>query len=79
MAQVPPTNDQTAKQRLVDHDTTTEGVGTPVGQAVSLIFNDDETATAATAGTNGDVPAQVVGYVFVEVGGTLYKMPFYNV
>ena len=36
------------------------------------------TATSATAGTNGDVPAQVVGYLIVKIAGTEYKIPYYN-
>jgi len=36
------------------------------------------TATSATAGTNGDVPAQVQGYLIAKIGGTEYKIPYYN-
>jgi hypothetical protein len=37
------------------------------------------TATTATAGTNGAVPAQVSGYFIAEVvGGALVKIPYYN-
>ncbi len=36
------------------------------------------TATSATAGTNGDVPAQVVGYIILKIAGTEYKVPYYN-
>jgi hypothetical protein len=37
------------------------------------------TTTTASAGANGDVPAQVVGYVKVQVGGTDRRVPFYAV
>ena len=36
-------------------------------------------ATTATAGTNGDVPAQVVGYIQVKINGTNRKIPYYAV
>jgi hypothetical protein len=35
------------------------------------------TATAATAGANGDVPAQVAGYLVVSINGTSRKIPYY--
>jgi hypothetical protein len=35
------------------------------------------TATTATAGANGDVPAQVVGYLIFNVGGVTAKVPYY--
>ncbi|MGA1670053.1 MAG: hypothetical protein ACO39F_04115 [Candidatus Nanopelagicaceae bacterium] len=38
---------------------------------------DGTTTTSATAGTNGDVPAQVVGYLQVNISGTNRKIPFY--
>ena len=34
-------------------------------------------ATSATAGTNGDVPAQVAGYLVVSINGTSRKIPYY--
>ena len=37
------------------------------------------TATSASAGSNGDVPAQVVGYLVVNIGGTLRKIPYYAI
>jgi hypothetical protein len=37
------------------------------------------TATSATAGSNGNVPAQVVGYLEINIGGTMYKIPYYAV
>lgn len=36
------------------------------------------TATSATAGTNGAVPAQVAGYLIINVAGTVQKIPFFN-
>lgn len=36
------------------------------------------TATSATAGANGDVPAQVLGYIVTVVNGTSVKIPYYN-
>ena len=35
------------------------------------------TATSASAGSNGDVPAQVAGYLTWQVGGTTVKVPYY--
>ncbi|MGH8398981.1 MAG: hypothetical protein ACRETA_12185, partial [Gammaproteobacteria bacterium] len=35
------------------------------------------TATTATAGTNGAVPSQVVGYLETVVGGTTVKIPYF--
>lgn len=36
------------------------------------------TATSATAGTNGAVPAQVVGYLIWNLAGTTIKIPYFN-
>ena len=36
------------------------------------------TATSATAGSNGAVPAQVAGYIIANVGGTTVKIPYFN-
>jgi hypothetical protein len=35
------------------------------------------TATSASAGANGDVPAQVLGYIIANVAGTTVKIPYY--
>lgn len=35
------------------------------------------TATSATAGSSGDVPAQVLGYLVMNLGGTAIKVPYY--
>ena len=37
------------------------------------------TATSATTGANGAVPAQVVGYLIINVAGTAMKVPYFNV
>lgn len=37
------------------------------------------TATSATAGANGAVPAQVAGYLIVNIGGTNFKLPYFNI
>lgn len=34
---------------------------------------------AATTGANGAPPAQVAGYASISIGGTAYKIPYYNV
>jgi hypothetical protein len=34
-------------------------------------------ATSANAGSNGDVPAQVVGYLIFDLAGTKIKVPYY--
>ncbi|MBA0088164.1 MAG: hypothetical protein HRJ53_24530 [Acidobacteria bacterium Pan2503] len=36
------------------------------------------TATTATAGANGAVPAQVAGYININVAGTAMKLPYFN-
>lgn len=48
------------------------------GTAQSLTLG-ATTSTSATAGSNGDVPAQVVGYLNWNLGGVPIKIPFYNV
>lgn len=35
------------------------------------------TATSASTGANGDVPAQVVGYLIFDLAGTKIKVPYY--
>jgi len=45
--------------------------------AGDLTISSATTATAATAGTNGDVPAQVAGYLVVSINGTSRKIPYY--
>lgn len=36
------------------------------------------TATSASAGSNGAVPAQVAGYIVVNINGTNRKIPFFS-
>lgn len=36
------------------------------------------TAASATAGANGAVPSQVAGYLIWNIGGTNYKIPYFN-
>jgi hypothetical protein len=38
----------------------------------------DTSATSATAGSNGDVPVQVAGYIVTTVNGNIAKIPYYN-
>jgi hypothetical protein len=45
--------------------------------AGDLTVSSATVATAATAGANGDVPAQVVGYLVVSINGTSCKIPYY--
>jgi len=42
-----------------------------------LTVSSATTATTATAGSNGDVPAQVEGYLVVSINGTSCKIPYY--
>jgi hypothetical protein len=56
--------------------TLTQGQPTVAAAQVGLGVN---TAASATAGSNGDVPLQVVGYWIVNIGGTNQKIPYYNV
>jgi len=44
-----------------------------------LNFKVASVSPSATTGANGDVPAQVAGYVGVQVSGTQYKIPLYNI
>jgi hypothetical protein len=45
--------------------------------AGDLTMSSATVATSATAGTNGDVPAQVDGYLVVNINGTARKIPYY--
>ena len=45
--------------------------------AGDLTMSSATVATSATAGTNGDVPAQVAGYLVVNINGTACKIPYY--
>ena len=67
-----------AKEAQAEDLTASTPPGAAVAHAVSTVFANVTTDAAATAGTNGNVPAQVVGYLEVEVGGNLCKIPYYN-
>lgn len=41
-------------------------------------FSGATAITSATAGANGDVPAQVVGYLNVDIDGTERRIPYYS-
>jgi hypothetical protein len=43
-----------------------------------LSFSNTTTTVTATAGTAGDVPAQVRGYLVVSINGNSRRIPFYN-
>jgi hypothetical protein len=45
--------------------------------AAGVLLVGTTTATSATAGLNGAVPAQVAGYINVSIGGTNYKIPYF--
>jgi hypothetical protein len=45
--------------------------------AGDLTVSSATVATSATAGANGDVPAQVAGYLVVNINGTSRKIPYY--
>lgn len=49
---------------------------TPTGIVGQISFG-NTTAISATAGSNGDVPAQVLGYLVVDLSGTKVKIPYY--
>jgi hypothetical protein len=56
------------------------GMDTPISKlhvAGDLTMSSATVATSATAGTNGDVPAQVAGYLVVNINGTARKIPYY--
>jgi hypothetical protein len=56
------------------------GTATPSSKlhvAGDLTMSSATTATSATAGTNGDVPAQVAGYLVVNINGFPFKIPYY--
>jgi hypothetical protein len=56
------------------------GTATPSSKlhvAGDLTMSSATVATSATAGTNGDVPAQVAGYLVVNINGFPFKIPYY--
>lgn len=62
---------------LVGTDGMKIGGATPATAAGQIGFG-NTTATSATAGSNGAVPAQVAGYLTISVGGTAQKIPYFN-
>jgi hypothetical protein len=61
----------------ISTDTNEDLVIAPNGTGTIDFDGGIATATSATAGANGDVPAQVEGYLIVKIGGTGYKIPYY--
>jgi len=57
----------------------TESPSSRLHIAGDLTMSSATVATSATAGANGDVPAQVVGYLVVSINGTSRKIPYYAV
>jgi hypothetical protein len=56
------------------------GIDTPSSKlhvTGDLTMSSASVATSATAGANGDVPAQVAGYLVVNINGTSRKIPYY--
>ena len=43
-----------------------------------LTVSNATTAASAAAGSSGDVPAQVMGYLVVNINGTARRIPYYN-
>lgn len=73
------TDNQTAKQMFVDHNTTTEGVGVAKGSGVSLVFTNCLTQTTVGASGSASALPTPVGYVEALIGGTVYKLAYFNV
>lgn len=48
------------------------------GSGLFFVSSNPVTATSATAGSNGDVPVQVDGYLVINIGGVIKKMPYYQ-
>lgn len=59
----------------LDHLLTLEA---PSGQVALRINGSGTVATTANTGANGAPPAQVAAYLLVNLGGTDYKIPYYN-
>ena len=48
-----------------------------ITQAGLLSYLGTNTSATANAGTNGAAPAQVAGYLKIDSGGTIYKVPYF--
>lgn len=49
-----------------------------VSSVTATVSMSNTTSTSATVGTHGAPPAQVEGYVTVNIGGADYKIPYYK-
>jgi hypothetical protein len=68
------------KMRITSTGNVGIGTTTPSSRlhvAGDLTVSSATVATSATAGANGDVPAQVAGYLVVNINGTARKIPYY--
>lgn len=77
-------NNAATGARGTKYETGSSGTGIPIEFSTTgtgrktMTMSSGFTETSATAGSNGDVPAQVDGYILIDVGGTTKKIPYYN-